>query len=123
MSSISNDELDTPATSSHRKAAAIRIEGRLLDFLLAVFSGPIVRAEGEKLAPISSLLVLAIKPDDSWVQPMDYTPLLSAVITLGKLFICYIAYLQYTASKEALLASGASEEEAIRRTKPVILEL
>lgn len=71
-------------------------------------------------AIISALAVLGIRDDGGWHDPADYTPILSAVVKVARMFAVTWAYRQREAEVKAMMQDSNMEERLARERVPGI---
>lgn len=69
----------------------------------------------DKNAIISALAVLGIRDDGGWHDSTDYTPVLSAVVKVARLFAMRWAYRQLEAEVKTTIRLRNSEEKIAAR--------
>lgn len=80
-------ETDTDLHSSISASKRIfLIQSRLLDFILSLFDDEL--PDSEYASPlISSLAILGISEQNTWIEAKNYTPILSGTIAFARLFV------------------------------------
>ena len=106
---------------SHQKERQQEMEEACLRFWLTMFDHELKAGEYES-GIISALAVLGLSPEkEGWSTPMNYTPILSAVVTIIRGLVVYKAWLTHQNAIQAGVEGGMEEREA-REQAPSIFE-
>jgi hypothetical protein len=106
------DDLDEPeADAQARDGGAAQLEGCVLRFCVSILDQPLGGTDFDSVL-VSGLCVLAVRQDGGWEEPGNFTPKLSAVIKLGRLWVVSQAHAERQASVQAMMQRGRSREAA-----------
>lgn len=116
--SIGNGHSQTSTTSAITDAAAI--EQASLEFWLAMLDHELKDEEFES-GIISGLAVLGLEVEKGgWMPAINYTPILSAIVTVARALVVYQAYQSRQQAIQRDMARGSSEAEA-KQSAPAIV--
>ena len=105
-----------PSSSADRDDTG-ELEGRVLDFFIALLDHDIGDNEFQN-GLYSGLAVLGIQPEHGWRSALVYTPVLSAVVTVARMFVLYKAKRAREAEiRRRRYAAGESEAQARQRAR------
>ena len=105
----------------HREYQQEQMEEACLRVWIVMFDHELKAGEYES-GIISALAVLGLNPEkEGWSTAMNYTPVLSAVVTITRGLVVYKAWLTYQKTIQEEVEGGLQEEEA-RARAPSIFE-
>jgi hypothetical protein len=108
---------------SQKRAQQEQIEDACLRFWMAMFDHELKAGEYES-GIISALAILGLNPDDGgWSTAMNYTPVLSAVVTITRGLVVYRAWLTHQNAIQAGVERGMEEREARERAPSIFEEV
>ena len=100
-----------------------KMEEACLGFWLAMFDHELKAGEYES-GIISALAVLGLSPEnEGWSTAMNYTPVLSAVVTITRGLVVYRAWLTHQNAIQAGVEGGIEEREARERALSIFEEV
>lgn len=111
LKSIARDIANRDNTERSDHGLNKRIQEATREFWLSMFDHELKEGEYES-AVISALAVLGLDTNEGWASAMNYTPKLSAIVTVTRALIVYQAWIQRQDHIRELTEDGNTQERA-----------
>jgi hypothetical protein len=114
---------DRANNREERRAEEQKLEEACLDFWIAMLDHELKAGEHEN-AIISCIAVLGLETQDGgWMDAMNFTPILLAIVTIARGLVVYAAWVTYDKAITKGLEEGLQKKEAIENAPSIFMQV